>query len=1055
MSRFHDSVSVGALVLALGSAPAMAATSVSTETTTPLVTSSAGDVTVTEDGSIVLTKGSAITVDSNDAVDLEGELDLDDADGADGASGITVAAGTSADIYTGEDADISVLEDFVPEDEDSNSIADGEIASASNRYGIYVAGDAAGSITNEGSIDVEGLDSGGIVLAGDYTGDIYNTGSITVVGDNALGISTQGVDGNLTVEGDVTVTGAGATALSVAGDVTGVVTVQGALAQSYYFTNDDADTISLSRAALREGAATVSITGNVDGGIIIAAPPVDNDDDDDDEDNDGVDDDEEGTGSVVAYGNGAAIQIGGSQDITIGAGTGHAGDYSLIVDGSVVANSRYSNTDAFGVVIGSDAGRVTLSDGIGVTGSIRATTYDSDATALLIKAGSTVETLYNSGTISAIISSPGEGTTTAIRDLSGTLTSIENTGYILANGSSTDVRTAIDLSANTTGVTITQYLNDADAETSAEYLEDNEVDVDPTVYTRIYGDIALGSGDDTIDASSGTIIGDTTFGDGDDTLSLSGDLAYTGDVYFEGGTGTATMADTSSFDGTMDFAGNAGTLTISDSATYTGTFANADNLTVTVNGGSLIAGEDETASFGTLYVGSEGAVGIAIDGDEVSTIDVASATFADGAGITATISDLASAEGTYSVLTADSLTLEGSLETALDLPFIYDGTVSSEDNAISLTISRKSTDDLGIDRSSAAAWEAIYATAANDDYLAESLLQVEDTATLQEQTSGLLPDYAGGVFEAVTQGTRLVSQHVSDDTSTFDITDAGGWLEPVYWRASKDATGSAGYDISGWGLSAGIERRTRIGYVGFSYAWLQGSVEDTSGSQDLDIGEHALGLFWRNSWGPLMTWARVGAARVSVDSTRTYTGTIDDTDFTYDADGKWSGWLLSGLAGASYRYAVSPRFSLKPKVELEQFWLRENGYTEDADSDAIALTVASRTSKSTTLTPTLTAAYSLGRITPDYRPLTFQFEGGRREVLAGGLGDTTAYFGGGDSYDAGDAFTLTGDDIQGTWIGELSVLAGGYDFTWKISGRMEKTSDSTDFSARAGLSVAF
>ncbi|CDO37810.1 hypothetical protein [Novosphingobium sp. KN65.2] len=117
----------------------------------------------------------------------------------------------------------------------------------------------------------------------------------------------------------------------------------------------------------------------------------------------------------------------------------------------------------------------------------------------------------------------------------------------------------------------------------------------------------------------------------------------------------------------------------------------------------------------------------------------------------------------------------------------------------------------------------------------------------------------------------------------------------------------------------------------------------------------------------------------------------------------------------------------------------------------MALTVADRTSRSTTVT----ASYSLGPISPDCRPLTFQFEGGRREVLAGSYGKTTAYFRGGDSYDSGDAFTITPNYLQGAWIGELRMLAGGYNFTWQIATRMEQTSDTTDLTACASLSVAF
>ncbi|SLK10680.1 autotransporter outer membrane beta-barrel domain-containing protein [Novosphingobium mathurense] len=1052
MSSLKNSTSLGALVLALCSQPAMAATTIKTDTTSALATSGAGDVTVTEDGTITLASGTAITVDSDNAVDLEGGIELGDADGA---SAISVRSGTSSDVYVGEDASIYVLEDFIAEDDDDNSIADGAIAEASDRYGIHAADGASGTITNEGYIKVEGLDSSGIRVDGTYTGDITNTGSISVIGDNSTGISTQDVVGNVTVEGTVYVVGDGATALAVNGDVTGTVTVQGTVAQKYTYTNDEGDSVYLSRADLRSGTPAVSITGNVDGGIYIAAPPTDTDDDNDDEDNDGVDDDEEGTGAVVSYGNGPAIRIGGAEDITIGSVSSNSGTYSIAIDGTVTANSYYSNTDAFGLVIGGEGGDVTLTDGIGVTGTLKATSYDSSATALLINEGSDVGSLYNSGTITATLSSPGEGVTTAIRDLSGTLTTIENTGFITAGGSSTDTRVAVDLSANTSGVTISQYLNDEDAETSAEYVEDYEEE-DPTIYTRIYGDIYTGAGDDLITASSGAIIGDTYFNAGDDTLELSGNTAYTGDVWFGSGTATATLSGESSFDGTMDFAGKGATLTINDSAVYSGLFTSAENLAVTVNGGILTANDTETSSFDSLYVAADGTLGVYVDGDESSLFVVNSAIFEDGASVTATVSDLATAEGDYTVLTADNLDIEGTLGAAIsDLPFIYDGAVSADDNSITLSISRKSVAELGLDSAGGAAWDAVYQAAENDDYLTQSLLQIEDGDTLQSQVDGLLPDWSGGVFDAVTRGTRLASRHIGDDASTFDISEVDGWFEPIYWKSTKDKAGTAGYDASGWGLSAGFERLTSLGYFGASYAWLHGSVENKAETGDLNIGQHDLGLFWRTQKGPLMAWARLGASRISVDSTRTFTGTIDDDDFTYEADAKWKGWLLSGMAGASWKKEFSRRFSLKPKVELQQFWLKENGYTESADSDAMALTVADRTSRSTTVTPTVTASYSLGPISPDWRPLTFQFEGGRREVLAGSYGKTTAYFSGGDSYDLGDAFTITPDDLQGAWIGELRMLAGGYDFTWQIATRMEQTSDTTDLSARASLSVAF
>ncbi|RVT39125.1 autotransporter outer membrane beta-barrel domain-containing protein [Sphingobium algorifonticola] len=938
-------------------------------------------------------------------------------------------------------------------DDDNGTITRGA-ASASNRYGIHVDGAAAGSILNDGSIYVEGQNSGGLVLEGNWTGDITHSGAMSVIGDYAKGISTQNINGDLNVSGAVSVAGYGSEAISLDGDVTGTVTIQGTVTKRYSFTDDDGSTVTLSREALRLGTAAVSINGNVEGGIYIAAPPVDRDEDDDDEDNDDIEDSDETTGSIVTYGNGPALQVGSVGDIIIGSVVGNVGTHSIVIDGTVSSNATYSNTDAYGIIIGGQGGNVTLTDGIGVSGSLSATSYDQAATALLINQGSTVNSLYNSGTIAATLSSGGDGFTTGIRDLSGTLTSIENTGYITASGTSTDVRNAIDLSSNTTGVTIIQYLNDDDAEARADYVEENDEE-DPNIYAKITGDIRLGSGNDTLSASTGEIDGNTYFGGGNDSLTLADDTVYTGDIYFGTGVGVATLSGTSTFSGTMDFAGRRGTVTIGDTAKYSGDFSNADNVAVTLTGGTLIPNEAKTVRFGSLDVRSGGTIGVYVDGDQSSTINVGSATLADGASVTAVVDNLATAENTYTVLTSANLDIQGQLANSADLPFIFKSIVTSDRENVYLTISRKTTDELGLKKAQAAAWDATYLTAQNNSNITNSFLQVEDSETLNEQVGSLLPDHAGGVFNSVSTADRLVARHIADDTSLFNISDVGGWLEPIYWRTNRKETDVAAYKANGWGLSTGIEKRTGLGYFGVSYAYLPSTVENNGGTGKLDISQHNVGAFWRIGRQSFLAWARIGASRISIDSTRTYTGTLDDTDFSYTADGSWNGWLVSGVLGASYRIDLSDRFSIKPKLELEQMWLKENGYDETANSAAIALSVASRTSKSLTATPSVTASYSLGEISRDWRALTFQVEAGRRQVLNGNQGDTTAYFNGDDEFDAGANFTIAGDDLKGAWIGEASVLGGGYDFTWKLTTRAEKANSVTDLSARVSLSVAF
>src|SRR3546814_2007341 len=122
------------------------------------------------------------------------------------------------------------------------------------------------------------------------------------------------------------------------------------------------------------------------------------------------------------------MQIGGASDIVIGALPAANGSFSLLVEGSVAGTANYSRTDAYGIVIGGGTGAAELPGGIGVTGTVSATTQDSAATALLINEGATVGALDNSGTIKASISSQGEGAAYGIRDLSGTLTRIDKIG---------------------------------------------------------------------------------------------------------------------------------------------------------------------------------------------------------------------------------------------------------------------------------------------------------------------------------------------------------------------------------------------------------------------------------------------------------------------------------------------------------------------------------------------------------------------------------------------------------------------------------------------------
>lgn len=1028
--------SAAPVALLLAASPALADTTVSTATTAPLATSIAGNVTVASGGTIKVPSGAAVTVDAAKTVTVAsgGTLDIGDANGA---TGVLVNSGIATTIANA--GTIQVLETFSAADADANGIADGPIASASGRAGIRVApgGITVGSVSNTGTITVEGLNSAGIDIESTLDGSLTNTGTIAVKGDNSAGIRTAAVTGSVTVGGKVTVVGQGTQALVVAGDVGGKVKINGALGQASGYTTDAGAAQTLPRSALNTGKATVEIAGNVVGGVLVAAPSSSTS--------------TETAGSIQSVGNSPALLIGGTSNTTIGGGTTNAGTYSVGIDGTVSANAVYSSTNASGVVIGGQGGNVTLTNGIGVTGSVSATTVDSAATAILIKAGSTVGTLYNSGTISAVITSPGIGASYAIKDNSGTLTAIQNTGAISVTGSSQDTLAAIDVSANTTGVTIKQDLNATDkaSQTADKAAAGYNVDT-ATVYASITGNILTGSGNDTLDIQTGKLTGAALLGAGDDTVKLADDAKWIGNIDFGTGTATMTMAGNSRFTGGLFLNDQVGTLTLTEGSRWLGTVAGGSQLTVNVNGGTFGANAVGTTNVHALNVGASGTLRVYVDGTTgtASKLVADTATFANGAKISATISSLDKAAGTYTVLSAGTLTGGETLAASvIDMPVLFKASVAATANDVNLTIARKTATELGLTAPQSAAYSAILANALDNAALQKDFLQVADVATLQTQFNQLLPDYAGGTFDLVTRGSRLAARHIDDDSSIFTISDVGGWIEPIYFRGEGERGTDAAYKTSGGGISIGMEKRTGIGNVGLSFLYVKGDAK-TGEFQKVKASDYELGAFWRVAKGPFYAWARAGVGRTKFTSERSFAGTADGTAIGYAAAGKWNGTLITGTGGVSYALEFGDHFKLKPRAVLEYFRLKEKGYTESGDT-AIALAVAPRTSEVLNGTTTLVASWSAGRGDYEGRPFTFELEGGRRSRLSGHLGDTTATF------NSGDSFTLTPGALPSAWVGQVSVLQGGLDYTWKLSAGAERPQGGgTGYSARASLSIA-
>ncbi|MES2493366.1 MAG: autotransporter outer membrane beta-barrel domain-containing protein [Pseudomonadota bacterium] len=1038
-------------VLALAASPALAATTINTSTTAPLVTSAAGDVTVASGGSVTVPGGAAVTVDSANKVTVAsgGTVAVNPSSSSGGILINPVIASTVENAGT-----ISVTENFTAAVVTGGNVAAGPIANTTGRYGIAAGSGASGSITNTGTIGVKGLNSAGIITSGTYTGSITNSGTIAVRGDGSTGISTQALTGSLVVGGSVTVAGSGAQAIVTGGPIGGALRIQGAVGLSTAYTTDSSTTQTIADAAVNVGKAVVEVNGNVAGGISVYAPctptTVSN--------VPSCTSTGSGTsaGSITAVGNNPALQIGGATPITIGGGAASiaGGTYSLALDGTATSSATSAGYDARTVIIGGRGGAVTLTNGIGVVGTVTAASVNSTATAILIESGSSVAALTNNGTIGAALTQAGGTAAYGVRDLSGTLVTLTNHGLITATAGTTSV--AVDLSANTTGVTVTQSLTAYQAaQQAAEQAASGYNPLTAKVYTATVGDIRTGSGNDLVSIQSGTVLGNASLGGGSDQVQLSGDAKWAGNLSF--GTGGAAnsatigLAGTSAFVGGLALAGVPSTLTIGGTAAFRATeITGGSQLEVTVNGGSFGASQAATLAIDSLTVNSGGTLNAYINGSAgtSSLVQANTATFASGAKVAATIGSLPVSGASYKILSAGTLTGTPTFDTTtVSLPVLLKGSLNQAGNELFLTLDRKTATELGLDSSQTSAYDAIYAGARLDAALSASLLQVGTAGALQAQFDQLLPDHAGGVFDFVTRGSRLATRHLTDDSAMYDVSDVGGWLEPIYFKADKYRTGTADWDNHGIGLSAGLEKKTGIGNVGISLAYFTGKVNDGSW-QSIKAKTLEFGAFWRISAGPVYAFAKLAADRVSFNSTRTFSGAANGTAVSYAATGHWTGWAVTGHGGASYKLDLPGNFSLKPMATVEYYRLHENAYAEGG-STAIELAVNSRKSNALAATTTLTAGWSAGPSDNDNRPLTFELEGGRRHHISGDLGATTAAFTG------GNPFTITPDKLKGGWIGEARVLLGGFDYTWQIAGSAEQTVGKTNYALRASISMAF
>jgi len=461
----------------------------------------------------------------------------------------------------------------------------GQIAvEGNNSYGISLEAPLTGNFSVIGGIQMAGDNSYGVRTTGDVSGQVNLVGTITARGANAVGASIEGdVGGTLRVHSAISASGYRYT------------TPPTVRPDGYVEPTADEEKIllldELDADDLLQGGPALRVQGNIAGGVLLDVGPTyrlglegdddgdsvkngDEDDDgdgtknrtDNDRDGDGLLDSLEGSAAVTSLGTAPAIAIGSTtQSISLGAVGAGDSAYGFINRGSVTGQGVYDRRAAQGVVFGGNAGQtVSIAGRVRHQGTIQASSAKANATAIRFGQGTTAPTLANTGAISVGVASDTAATATAvlfeaganvgslsnsgtilasvsggvadgvaIRDLSGALASLENTGSIIANVAAnadgdaiTGDAIAIDVAANTTGFSLVQRGTVGTPTTS-----DPDTDGDGVLDSReprTVGAINLGSGGDTLDIRNGLVLGDIAFGAGADTLSITGGASVAG-----------------------------------------------------------------------------------------------------------------------------------------------------------------------------------------------------------------------------------------------------------------------------------------------------------------------------------------------------------------------------------------------------------------------------------------------------------------------------------------------------------------------------------------------
>ncbi len=857
-----------------------------------------------------------------------------------------------------------------------------------NSAGVSLRSQLNGNYTQNGNLSVLGSNSIGLDIRENVTGNVEVGGSTSAQGEGSIGVRVLGdVSGEFMVDGAVTSTGftssalsnyedpddaddndtgsdepadldaddllVGGAAVEIRGDLTRGLLINGLAVGTTDPTDDIKDVVqdfNENRSAgsiASYGSAPALLVQSADGatgdtielGLVRETIYDSLDDDDDDNTTEviGVFNYDYGfmnRGTVLSIGlnsgfSSTSVKIAGSAD----------GQHDTNIAGGIfnggTISARSFEADAIGLHIGSGASTPVLVN----TGSILSTLNtetNHTGQALRIDAGASVPTVNNNGLIQSNVRGY-DGNPVAFRDLSGTVTTFNNTSRIAAgftdDDTSDDITSgagraiALDLSHSASNVTLTQS--------------------DTIDNARIFGDVLFGVGDDTFNMFSGEVVGDVEFGTGSDTFNITSARMF-GDAIFGGSAGNFTMSGAEMV-GNLDFGTAGGTMSfLSDSAFFGDiTRSGAAPLSMIVNNAEVNNFADGTLTLSSMSLANSAKIGLVVDNDRIAgnipiynitgTADIAANTV-----FTPVFAQFISDPFTLRVINAGTFNLGGPLSGMLnaDGPYLYNiNLVQPTANAIDLQLSVKTSSQLGLNNRQAGAYDAVIDLLAEEDDFAVALTTIAGSDEFLRSWGDLMPGSDAAVMRVLASNATAAfgaTAHRLDLITNKPDAPGGAWAEEFGVFHRSDATADS-VEVSGggFGVAAGVDLiSTGTALIGVFTALESVEMEEEDRTfAPLNVSQTSIGAY--GGWGDGALAVNGAASFGWVDFTSDRR--VEIGELTDRFRGEWSGQSYTAAVRASYNMPLG-WFDARPFVAADYIGFAQDGYTETADTtDALAL----------------------------------------------------------------------------------------------------------------------